>query len=690
MTWMEALGRQLTRKPVAWATVLVAVALSAVGAVYASQVDQDDDLLAFLPKDNPEVAAFDEINERFGGLDVALVGIPVDDPFQPAFLTTLREVTRELDTLSDVDHALSLTSVEDFRPDPAGGIRADYLVGEIPETAEEKAALRQLVMSRDHVVGNLISADGKAVTIYCFAAHGADTRAFAGQVREVVERGFPEHTKYWGGAPFISTYIYDLTQKDMDRLIPWAVAVIVLIIVLSFRDVLGAALALLSTGMGIAISRGLMGLFGVKANIVLSSMPVILFAVGSAYGIHILVRYYATVRDRDPDQALVATMADIGPTVLAAGLTTVAGLLSFVTMDIAPMRSFGLFTAIGILATLILALTFIPAVVRLLGLKGRRPAEGPLSRALVRVVRFAHGRRRAFAAGLLLVGAAAALTAGRVEARMENAAFFSAGSPPDQAERFLRERFGGSTFLQIEIEGDMADPQVLREVQRTADELAVLPHVSSVNHIGKVLGLVNESMTDERRLPTTTEQVQTLYRFLQGRSAVRQLGTDDRRYAMLLVKIDTDRFEDVETLLGAVERWAAEQAIRSYRIVDLEEPSEQGQAWLDGVVRARLTAHLHDQGMPLADGARQKLPEALASLNATADRAAMSKRLAAYLHSDESILEPSQKDLVEPLTKALVAVGPQPSDEQRLGAIAEALERDEDDALVEDLDLFLM
>ena len=50
------------------------------------------------------------------------------------------------------------------------------------------------------------------------------------------------------------------------------------------------------------------------------------------------------------------------------GLTTVLGLLSFLAMDIQPMRTFGLFTAIGIFATLVFSLTFVPAVIVVLRL----------------------------------------------------------------------------------------------------------------------------------------------------------------------------------------------------------------------------------------------------------------------------------------------------------------------------------
>ena len=41
----------------------------------------------------------------------------------------------------------------------------------------------------------------------------------ANHVRGIVREALPDHRIYWGGAPFISTYIYDTTLEDMTRLI---------------------------------------------------------------------------------------------------------------------------------------------------------------------------------------------------------------------------------------------------------------------------------------------------------------------------------------------------------------------------------------------------------------------------------------------------------------------------------------
>ena len=56
------------------------------------------------------------------------------------------------------------------------------------------------------------------------------------------------------------------------------------------------------------------------------------------------------------------------------------------------------------------------------------------------------------------LAAAGGTMAGRVQARMENAAFFASDSPPAEAEAFLAKNFGGSQFIQIWARGDFTEP----------------------------------------------------------------------------------------------------------------------------------------------------------------------------------------------------------------------------------------
>lgn len=202
-------------------------------------------------------------------------------------------------------------------------------------------------------------------------------RAATEAIRSAVEAALPELTKHYGGAPFISTYVYDTSLHDMDRLMPWVVVVVALVVFVSFRSIVGTVLALVSKSLSILMTCGVMGMAGTRASIVLSSMPVVLFAVGAAYPIHILCEYYDAARSGDRASALERTMRDMGPPVVAAGLITAAGFASLVAMDIAPIREFGLYSALGVLFATLLTLTFIPAVIGLTRMRGRAPATIP-------------------------------------------------------------------------------------------------------------------------------------------------------------------------------------------------------------------------------------------------------------------------------------------------------------------------
>jgi uncharacterized protein len=685
------LSRGLASRTVSWAIVLVVVALAITGLFFARQVKQDDDLLAFLPRDNPEVKAFYDINKRFGGLDVALVGIESADVFAPQFVQRLQKVTRELKETPGLDQALSVANVMDFAPDKEkGGIIAGPIIKDAPRTAEEQAALRAKVMSRDLVVGNLVSENGKAVLIYCFLSYGSEVKAVTKEIARVVTSTFPNEPKYWGGNPFISSYIYNTTQEDIWRLTPWAGLAIILIMMLAFRDVVATCLALFSTAIGIVMSLGLMGALGVRFNIVLGSMPIIMLALGSAYAIHVLARYYIERQKADTEEAVHRTVTGVGPTVVAAGLTTVASLLSFVFMDIEPLRIFGLFTAIGLTIKLILSITFIPAVVRLLNPK-RKPASSSALRAFTRALATTARRHRlAFGLPLLVIAVAGLAYSFRVDARFDQSAFFSKGSPPDQAEKYMREHFGGSQFMQLHIKGDMTDPGVLREVQRMADEVALFPHVSSVTHVAQIIAQVQNAMTGERRVADTAGQVKELYSFTAGDPSARQVVTDDRAEALLMIKMDSIHAVDLEGPLAQMEAWAAKQEIRSF--VAPGAPGYQPEAAAERrkeIVLARLRAAAHAAGLRLGDETAARLRTQLGAPVPALDAKPVEEALKTFLRSEESVVElpPASggEDPAQKVAAALAAAGPDPKPAAIAAAIAGALGKPAGDSLVEDL-----
>jgi predicted RND superfamily exporter protein len=686
---MEKFARLLVQKSIAWAIVAVVLTLAATSVFFARRVQQDDDLLAFLPRENADVRVFYDVNRRFGGLETALVGIQTKDPFAPEFLHRLQLVTKKLNQTEGVGYGMSLTNIDDFVADPEkGGISAGYLIpADPPEGEAARAALREKVMSRPQVVGNLIAEDGQAVLIYGFPAYGADAKVVAARVRAVVTEGFPSEAKYWGGTPFISGYIYDVSQRDIRTLAPWASGIILLITFLAFRDVIGTALALASTGLSIVFTFGLMGAAGVTANVVMGSMPVVLFALGSAFAVPIMMRYYALAHAHGSEEGLVRTLVSTGPTVLAGGLTSVAALLSLLVMNIAPMRTFGLFTAFGLLVALTLSLTFIPAVIRLVGLKGRAPADGVVRATLVALSVAVAKHRVMVGAALAALAIAGAFGVTKVQARMDNAAFYSKGSPPDQAEAFLRDHFGGAQFFQLEVEGDLSEPGVLREVRGLADTVALLPHVTSTNNVSEIVATIDEAMEGSARVPDTAAQVKLLFGFLEGKRAVSQLASDDHHHALIHIKVDAEKIGDLEALLAQVEQLVKERPIDRYEIADAAGPRKaEAAARLRAMVATRLRALARRDGVtmgPSEIAAVNKHLEAGGAVETTGAEAA----ILAFLRSEEFIgdLPTTPADAAQKVASSLATIGARPTKEAIAAAIGKAVERPVGDAVVVDL-----
>jgi uncharacterized protein len=683
--FMRALAGLIVRKSVAWGIVAAVLVLAVVSPILASRLENDSNLLAFLPETNPDVSAFSDINKRFGGLNVALVGIGSDDPLSADFLGRMKGLTRKLNQTQGIDYALGLTSVEDFAPDPKGGIASGYLVSDIPTTPEGLQALREKVMSRDQVVGNMISADAKAAMILCFLTPGSDPKPIASVVRSAVEEAFPKEPKYWGGAPFIQSYIYSATEADLRKLTPWACLAIIVIAIASFRDAIGSFLALFSTGVGIMVALAIMAVLKVKANLVLGSMPVILFALGSAYPIHLLTRYYTIADDMGCEKALTHTLTNLGPTILATGFVTISGLLSFLSMDMEPMRTFGLFTAIGVFVTLVLAVTFVPAVVRIINLKGKRSIERPTGKLMVSFCTLAQERRTMVGIALGVVAVAGGLFISRLDSRIDNAAFYAKTSPPAQAEAFMRDHFGGSQFFQINVDGDMTDPAVLRELRHLGDEVALVPHVSSVQHVGDVVAKINEAMDGDERIPNNPAGVKLLYGFLKGKKAVSQLLTEDHEHALMQVKVDTDRAAELEDLLEQVQGVVDRQLPSRYAVEEALGPKRaEVEARLALLLRARAKALGRRFGVPIGDAEA----DALAKRGGDAvDPVPVKAALAAYMKSEEFIgdIPASPPDAVDRIADALSRLPAPATEEALLAAIGKAIDKPAGDATVSDL-----
>lgn len=677
---MNVLANIVTK--LAWLVLAAVAVLVTVCLLIGIWPQPEDDILEFLPPEDQDVRVFRRISATFGGLEVAMIGIETTDVFEPKFLKKLDVLTSDLRDTNGVDRVVSLTNLADFEPDrKRRGIKAAELVDVRQfRDPEYKKSLRSRVLGKEHVVGQFVDKAGTSTLVMCFLVPGVNQQDVVGRIKKVTREQMEGRKLYWGGAPFASSYIFETTQADLEVLTPWALAAIILVMLIAFRDFLGVVLSLVSTGVGAVVAFSMMVLFGVKLNLVLSSMPVILFAVGSAYGIHILARYYKLAETRDHIKAVHGAVVEVGPAVLATGLTTMAGFASFMVMDIRPMRLFGLFTAIGIGASMVTALCVIPALLTVTSrLRRKTPkvtekaASGWLSRKIGTIAAAAARRRLVTVCVAVVLGVIGIVLAVGVKVEVEPSAFYADGSAPARADAFLGRRFGGSQYIQVHIDLDPADPAaraeanaleeffphvrhqrkplieeplVMREVRRFSEKVAQMEEVSSVLHVGLPISLGTEMADDLRRIPDTRAKVKNIYGLVSTDPTVNQLLSPSHRDLLIHIKIKSSKIEVVNRVLRRVSELVRKDFRRRLQPVDLSKTADvklraRAVATLTEDTADHVMAVARSRGYPGAPGSRAKLIAAYRErygkpLAVTPDtRAGVVANMASYLTSSE-------------------------------------------------------
>lgn len=180
-----------------------------------------------------------------------------------------------------------------------------------------------------------------------------------------------------GGPPVDNVAIDEEGQVTLVRLVGFSVLLGLGLSYLSFRSVKLTIMVFMVGGISAVASLSIVWWSGSSVDAILMSMPSLVYVLGLSGAIHI-VNYYRDAEDHYGRQGAIERALGHGwlPCTLAA-FTTSLGLISLYKSNIIPIKKFGLFSAVGVMATVILLFTYLPAALAMWPPKKRRqPAEG--------------------------------------------------------------------------------------------------------------------------------------------------------------------------------------------------------------------------------------------------------------------------------------------------------------------------
>lgn len=535
LSFLSKISQYLAYPALRWTLpfFILIVAAAGVMAPAALHTKNDDDVIKFLPRDDPRVVTFEDIGYRFHGLQMAIVGVQAKggDIFTLENLTLLRRYSNDFLTIPGVSATTSFTEINDISEMVSNKGEETSNVGDLvpelpalgseaakdPALKDQLALVKKRALSLDHVAGFLVSPDASSAAIYAQIAPDANVKqtadALLAMMQEIKAEVGADIELYYGGSPFIGAYSADQTRADMLKLSPWVFIIVLLIITLTSKSILAAFISLFSVILSIVFVMGSLSLLDIPMTLVSTSLPALFIALGSAYSIHLLNSNLLHLdQGLTRKEAALAGLHKTGPAIIISAVTTAAGFISFLGMDVAPMREFGLYMSISTLVILIVTLWVVTSASILLPLKARKEGRAP-QWAINTMQRSAEFVQRHAMVSIIVVVVLTGLSIffiTRVETHNDNNSLFARNSPPVVADNFMVERFGGSNFIQIEIDGKISNSLVMRQIERMTALANAHPRVAGVQSASDVLVIVGGTMGDGKHVPNSSALTSTL------------------------------------------------------------------------------------------------------------------------------------------------------------------------------------
>ena len=518
---MKGLSMEKFFKHPRWIVAIIAI-VTVFFALQIPRAQLDNNNFRFVPDKDPERLTMKHIDDTFGSQIIILVGLERKHGtiFEAEFLNKVRSFSAEVAKIGIVESVTSIVST-DYITGVGDSIIVEPLVaGDFSGTKEEIASLKDRLSSWDLYSRALVSDDFSSTQILVNLnippedAGKPEVVAVHKSIKRFAEQAaFIDTNIYITGMPVFSSVVNDATRNDLIFLVPLVVLVVVMVLFFSFRRLSGIILPLLTVLISAIWAVGAMPLFGIKLSIISTVLPVILVAVGSAYGIHVVSHYFdemagkRDLSDAEHRALVFAVLHRIGQPVLLAALTTFAGFASFCFTKVIPIFEFGIFSSFGVLVAFIVAVTLIPAIILIRGPVKKIPRfrtsemepgqEDPLSAAIADGLGHIAAKKRAtiiIACGVIFISL---FGVSRLVIDNVLVEYFKPNTDVVKSDSFIRTKFGGSKSVSVVVSsptpGEVLRPDVLVAMDGLAAYLKEqVPEVGKTSGFTDIIKRINQ------------------------------------------------------------------------------------------------------------------------------------------------------------------------------------------------------
>ncbi len=485
-------------------TVLLLVgAFTLFTLVGLTKVQVKSDFALDIPPEDPLLVSNEKVIEHFNQGNNIWIGIKSDNVFQEETLAQIQSITEEVKELEWVidDEVKSLTTVNNIKG-VEEGIEVGAYLKTIPTTEKEFQALASSIRKDNLLNGQLVSEDGQftVIAVNLEAGFDTDSKAIYANFQKIKAAQPNPDDVYLAGVIAQLEELDIGINKDLDTLVPFALLLILLGYYFTFRTWRGVWLPFSMVLLSIIWTVGIQGWIGIPITVVTSILPMLMIAVSSSYGIHLLHRYYEDIAHHNAIEGTRVALNNIGSALLMTGITSALGTLTLLVFKVGMVREFGILATIGMLAVVTLSLTYMPAMLVLLK-KQEHPfitAHTTASNWLTKIGQLAIQLRYGILVGAVVLFVLSVWGITKIQVGDDLANYFREGHRVNQVFNAFNKHLNGTASLNVMIdtgeEDGVKNPIVLKEIEAFQQYAETLPNVGKTNSFTDIIKRINQEL----------------------------------------------------------------------------------------------------------------------------------------------------------------------------------------------------
>ena len=389
------LAKLLVQRPKT--VIIVFTIITVIIGAQATNIYMASDFATFLPKDDPTVQVWSEIDKEFQLGYTIIIYVEADDIRDPDVLNEMDRVSfspklnkfesdkGEQDGVYSVKSLAYYIKEENAKPYMIGGLGGTGK-NEIPD--DENLISRYISrMTIQALKGTYFTNKYDVAVIIIQLAKNANFEEVLDNTKYVVEhRGTYYSEMTVTGTIAMQNTLQKVFMEYFTIIFPIAILLVSAVLFFFHRSIKGILITLLPTAYAIALTFGVLGAVAPQLTVLAIAVVALLLGLGVDYSIHIMNRFAEEDTTQNKIEKMEKVLRSTGMAILLSTITTVIGFASLMISSMAPIVTFGFACAVGILFCFICSIIMTPTLSVLLnfGKNGYIPHWSKLAEFIIK------------------------------------------------------------------------------------------------------------------------------------------------------------------------------------------------------------------------------------------------------------------------------------------------------------------